>query len=85
MNDLDRPRGDMWEVGLWVDSLKVNGNDLYLNYQVFNQAIVIPETIDAIRALTGIEKDAKTSINKTNNAMGILQGTPYYKTKIVSN
>ena len=85
MNDLDRPRGDMWEVGLWVDSLKVNGTDLYLNYQVFNQAIVIPETIDAIRALTGIEKDAKTSINKTNKAMGIKQGTQYYKTKIVSN
>jgi len=85
MTDLDRPRGDMWEVGLWTDSLKVNGNDLYLNYQVFNQAIVIPETIDAIRALTGIEKDAKTSIDKTNNAMGILQGTPYYKPKIVPN
>jgi len=85
MNDLGRPRGDMWEVGLWVDSLKVNGNDLYLNCQVYNQAIVIPETIDAIRALTSIETDAQTSINKTNNSMGILQGTPYYKTNIVSN
>ncbi|CAN5428667.1 phosphorylating glyceraldehyde-3-phosphate dehydrogenase [soil metagenome] len=74
MNDLGRPRGDMWEVGLWIDSLTVKDNELYFNYQVYNQAIVVPETIDAIRALTGIEKDATTSINKTNNSMGIIQG-----------
>ncbi|MBG6110442.1 glyceraldehyde-3-phosphate dehydrogenase (NAD(P)) [Flavobacterium sp. CG_23.5] len=74
MSDLGRPRGDMWEVGLWIDSLKVIGNELYFNYQVYNQAIVVPETIDAIRALTGIEKEATASINKTNNSMGIIQG-----------
>jgi len=38
---------------------------------VDNQAIVIPETIDAIRALTGIEKDASKSISKTNESLGI--------------
>jgi glyceraldehyde-3-phosphate dehydrogenase (NAD(P)) len=74
MSDLGRPRGDMWEVGLWIDSLTVKDNDLYFNYQVYNQAIVVPETIDAIRALTGIEKDATASINKTNTSMGIFQG-----------
>ncbi len=74
MSDLQRPRGDMWEVGLWVDSLTVKDNELYFNYQVYNQAIVVPETIDAIRALTGIEKDAMVSINKTNNSMGIMSG-----------
>ena len=74
MSDLGRPRGDMWEVGLWIDSLTVKGNELYFNYQVYNQAIVVPETIDAIRALTGIEEDATVSISKTNNSMGIIQG-----------
>ena len=74
MSDLGRPRGDMWEVGLWIDSLTVKDNELYFNYQVYNQAIVVPETIDAIRALTGIEKDATVSISKTNNSMGILHG-----------
>ena len=38
---------------------------------VDNQAIVIPETIDAIRALTGIVKNANESIAKTNTALGI--------------
>jgi len=73
MADLGRPRGDMWEVGLWEDSLKVIGNELFYNYQVYNQAIVVPETIDAIRALTGIEPDALASIAKTDKALGLVR------------
>ena len=71
MADLGRPRGDMWEVGLWEDSLTVMGNEAFYNYQVYNQAIVVPETIDAIRALTGIEKDGTVSIAKTDRALGL--------------
>ena len=73
MSDLGRPRGDMWEVGLWEDGLTVNGNELFYNYQVYNQAIVVPETIDAIRALTGIEKNGAASIAKTDAALGLMR------------
>jgi glyceraldehyde-3-phosphate dehydrogenase (NAD(P)) len=73
MADLGRPRGDMWEVGLWEDSLSVQGNEVFYNYQVYNQAIVVPETIDAIRALTGIESDGVVSIAKTDKAMGLVR------------
>jgi len=73
MSDLGRPRGDMWEVGLWEDGLTVNGNELFYNYQVYNQAIVVPETIDAIRALTGVEQNGMTSIAKTDRALGIVR------------
>jgi len=73
MADLGRPRGDMWEVGLWEDSLKVIGNELFYNYQVYNQAIVVPETIDAIRALAGIERDGAASIAKTDKALGLVR------------
>lgn len=73
MSDLGRPRGDMWEVGLWEDSLTVMGNELFYNYQVYNQAIVVPETIDAIRAVTGIEKNAAASIAKTDRSMGLVR------------
>lgn len=66
-----RPYGDMYEVALWQDMLKVIDDELFYAYVVDNQAIVIPETIDAIRALSGIEKDAKKSINKTNDSLGI--------------
>ena len=70
---LNRPYGDMYEVALWKDMLKVVGDELFYAYLVDNQAIVIPETIDAIRALTGIEKDALKSIEKTNATLGIKQ------------
>ncbi len=69
--DMGRPWGDMYEVALWEDMLKVVGDELFYAYVVDNQAIVIPETIDAIRALTGIEADAAKSIAKTNDSLGI--------------
>ena len=68
---MGRPWGDMYEVALWEDMLKVVGDELFYAYVVDNQAIVIPETIDAIRALTGIEMDADKSIAKTNESLGI--------------
>ncbi len=68
---LNRPYGDMYEVALWEDMLKVVDDELFYAYIVDNQAIVIPETIDAIRALTGIEKDASKSVQKTNTSLGI--------------
>ena len=71
MADLGRPRGDMWEVGLWSDSLTVKGSEVFYNYQVYNQAIVVPETIDAIRALTELEQDGARSIAKTDAALGL--------------
>ncbi|MFN8583044.1 MAG: type II glyceraldehyde-3-phosphate dehydrogenase [Gemmatimonadaceae bacterium] len=71
MRDLGRSRGDMWEVAVWEDALAAADREVYLTYQVHNEAIVIPETIDCIRALTGIERDAATSIAKTDAALGI--------------
>jgi glyceraldehyde-3-phosphate dehydrogenase (NAD(P)) len=71
MSDAGRPRADLYEVALWEDMLKVQGNELFYAYMVDNQAIVVPETIDAIRALTKAEDDAKASIAKTDAAMEI--------------
>ena len=70
MRDLHRPRGDMWEVALWEDVLTVEGNELYYAYQVDNQAIVVPETIDALRALTATA-DAGESMRLTDETLGL--------------
>lgn len=71
MADLGRPRDNLYEVALWADMLRVQGDELFYAYMVDNQAIVIPETIDAIRALTGREPDGTGSIKRTNAALGI--------------
>jgi len=71
MRDLGRSRADMWEVAVWEDSMGVDNGEIYLTYQVHNEAITIPENIDAIRALTGIEEDGPRSIQKTDQSLGI--------------
>ncbi|MGE5619176.1 MAG: type II glyceraldehyde-3-phosphate dehydrogenase [Sphingomonadaceae bacterium] len=73
MRDLKRPRNDMWEVAVWEDALASDGQELYLTFQVHNEAITIPETVDAIRAMAGIERDAMKSIEKTDRSMGIVK------------
>ena len=71
MADCGRSRGDLYEVALWADMLKVQGDELFYAYMVDNQAIVIPETIDAIRALIGHETSGPRSIEATDVALGI--------------
>jgi len=71
MKDLGRPRGDMWEVAMWEDVLTVRGREAFYTYQVDNQAIVVPENIDAIRALTSMEQDATVSMRRTDESLGV--------------
>jgi len=73
MRDLGRPRADLWEVAVWQDILASTEDEVYLVYQVHNEAIVVPENIDAIRAATELERDATRSIRKTNEALGIVK------------
>jgi glyceraldehyde-3-phosphate dehydrogenase (NAD(P)) len=73
MADRGRPHANLYEVALWADMLRVQGDELFYAYMVDNQAIVIPETIDAIRALTGAVGEAGKSIAMTNAALGIAQ------------
>jgi glyceraldehyde-3-phosphate dehydrogenase (NAD(P)) len=71
MSDIGRPRDNLYEVALWEDLVTVQNDEVFYAYMVDNQAIVIPETVDAIRALAGREKSADASMAKTNAALGI--------------
>jgi glyceraldehyde-3-phosphate dehydrogenase (NAD(P)) len=75
MADMGRPHDNLYEVGLWADMLTVEGSELFYAYMVDNQAIVIPDTIDAIRALAGRMESAKESMATTDVALGI--GEPF--------
>jgi glyceraldehyde-3-phosphate dehydrogenase (NAD(P)) len=71
MADRGRPHGNLYEVALWADMLRVRSDEVFYPYMVDNQAIVIPETIDAIRALTRTVEDGSESIVRTNASLGI--------------
>ena len=76
LGDFRRPRGDLWEVAIWEDILSVDGSELFFCDFVDNQAIVIPETVDAIRALTELEPTAEASMAKTDRSLTDLTGGP---------
>ncbi|VVB86790.1 Glyceraldehyde-3-phosphate dehydrogenase [uncultured archaeon] len=70
--DLGRPRGDMWENVVWKDSIAINKGELYFFQAIHQESDVVPENVDAIRALLEIEKDGMRSIMKTNKAIGLV-------------
>ncbi len=69
--DLGRPRGDMWENVVWQDSIAINKGELYFFQAIHQESDVVPENVDAIRAMLEMEKDGAKSIKKTNRALGI--------------
>ena len=71
-SDLLRPRGDLWENGIFADSLSVlDGTDLYLFQAIHQEADAVVETVDCIRAMAGDVKTAMESISITNKAVGL--------------
>ena len=72
--DAGRPRGDVWENCIWAESVTVEGRDLYLFQAIHQEADVVPENIDAIRALSERTASAEQSIRRTDDALGVGQG-----------
>ena len=67
--DLGRPRSDLWENGIFEASVNTVGNELFFFQAIHQEADVVIENIDAIRAMVGEIKDPLTSIMMTNEAM----------------
>lgn len=68
--DLGRPRSDLWENGIFEGSVTVIDNDLYLFQAIHQEADVVVENVDAIRAVSGVVKEPDVSIRMTNEALG---------------
>jgi glyceraldehyde-3-phosphate dehydrogenase (NAD(P)) len=69
-HDRGRQRGDVWENCVWSESISIDGRSLSLLQAIHQQADVIPENVDAIRALAAAA-DAETSRKLTNDALGV--------------
>jgi len=68
--DAGRPRGDLWENCIWGESISMEGNDLYLFQAIHQESDVVPENVDAVRAVAGTA-DAAESIQTTNDALDV--------------
>ncbi|MFB6301938.1 MAG: type II glyceraldehyde-3-phosphate dehydrogenase [Haloferacaceae archaeon] len=68
--DAGRPRGDLWENCVWADSIAVEGSDLYLFQAIHQESDVVPENVDAVRAIAS-DTDAAESTAITDEALGV--------------
>lgn len=70
--EMGRPRNDLYEAVIWKDSVRVIEGELHFYMGVHQEAIVVPENVDAIRASIGNES-GRSSISATNLSLGILK------------
>ncbi len=71
--DLGRKRSDLPEVAIFEESINADGDKVMLSYAVHQESIVVPENIDAIRAIYG-KVTKNESIKMTDASMGIMSG-----------
>lgn len=69
--DLGNPRGDMYEIGLWEDSIVESGNDIMYAINIPQESVTIPETMDAIRAAMKMQLTREEGTEATNRYLNI--------------
>lgn len=69
--DLGNPRGDMYEIALWEDSIVESGDSIMYAINIPQEAVTIPETMDGIRAVMGMQADSLAATSETNKYLGI--------------
>ncbi len=69
--DLQRSRSDLYEIAVWEDGVHVQDHTLYYFQAVHQEADVVPENVDAIRAMLEMESEKERSIRKTDLTLGI--------------
>lgn len=69
--DLGNPRGDMYEIALWEDSIVETGDDIMFAINIPQESVTIPETMDAVRAACEMQTTGAEGTAETNKYLGI--------------
>ncbi len=69
--DLGHTRGDMYEIGLWEESIVESGNDIMFAINIPQESVTIPETMDAIRAALKMQTTREEGTAATNKYLNI--------------
>jgi glyceraldehyde-3-phosphate dehydrogenase (NAD(P)) len=68
---LGHPRGDMYEVGVFEETIGMSGDDIMFAINIPQESVVIPETIDGVRAALGMQTDGLEAVGLTNRYLGM--------------
>ncbi len=71
--DALKPRGDVYEIYLWKDTIVKSGRDLMFGIHIPQESVTIPETMDAIRAATSMQTDRLEAVGKTNQYLNMVK------------
>jgi len=69
--DMGRPRGDLMDIAVWKDGVKMVDSTLYYYQAIHQESDVVPENVDCIRSMMKLEKDNLASIERTDKAVGL--------------
>lgn len=69
--NLGRPRGDMYEIALFEETVGPSGKEIMFAINIPQEAVVTPETIDGVRACTKMQTDRLEAVALTNKYLGL--------------
>lgn len=69
--DLGNPRGDMYEIAVFEETIVNSGKDIMFAINIPQEAVTIPETMDAIRASMEMQTDRLEGTAETNKYLGL--------------
>ena len=69
--DKGNMRADMYEVGVWEETVAKSGDDLIFSINIPQEAITIPETMDAVRAATNMQTTSAEGTALTNKYLNM--------------
>jgi len=69
--DKGNKRADMYEIGLFREMVAMSGDNLFITINIPQEAVVIPETMDGIRAAIPMQEDQRKALSLTNKYLGM--------------
>ena len=69
--DKGNKRADMYEIGLFREMVALSGDNLFFTISIPQESVVIPETIDGIRASLSLQTDWRQAVALTNKYLGM--------------
>jgi glyceraldehyde-3-phosphate dehydrogenase (NAD(P)) len=68
---LGKPRGDLYEIGVFEETIGFSGDDIMFAINIPQESVVVPETMDAIRAAMPMQKERLEAVGLTNRFLGM--------------
>ena len=74
--DLGNKRADMYEIAVFDETIAKSGREFMFAINIPQESVVIPESIDGVRAALSLQTDRLEAVGLTNGYLGMPAGAP---------